>query len=90
MKQDLSSASSLIHIHFGMNHYGGSSTRIAAGEEWRKIYGPFLLYCNQGGNAGALWADARAKAAAERKLWPHDWLDDGDIYPPRGGVPPWQ
>jgi rhamnogalacturonan endolyase len=83
MKQDLSSASSLIHIHFGMNHYGGSSTRIAAGQDWRKIYGPFLLYCNQGANADALWSDARAKAASERKLWPHDWLEDPDIYPPR-------
>ncbi|OYV03907.1 MAG: hypothetical protein CFE26_19685, partial [Verrucomicrobiales bacterium VVV1] len=32
MKQDLSSASALIHIHFGRNHYEGSSTRIASGE----------------------------------------------------------
>lgn len=82
-KQDLSSASSLIHIHFGMNHYGGSSTKIAAGEEWRKIYGPYLLYCNQGSDADALWKDARAKAAAERKLWPHAWVDDSELYPPR-------
>lgn len=82
-KQDLSSASSLIHIHFGMNHYGGSSTKIASGEEWRKIYGPFLLYCNQGGDADALWLDAHAKAASERKLWPHAWLEDAALYPPR-------
>jgi rhamnogalacturonan endolyase len=83
MKQDLSSASGIIHIHFGMNHYAGSSTRLAAGTAWRKIYGPFLLYCNQGGNADALWQDARAKAAAERKEWPHAWVDDAEIYPPR-------
>lgn len=82
MKQDLSSASSLIHIHFGMNHYGGSSTRLRAGEEWRKIYGPFLLYCNSGGNADQLWVDARAKAASERRLWPHAWVDRPDLYPP--------
>jgi rhamnogalacturonan endolyase len=82
LKQDLSSASSLIHIHFGMNHYSGSSTRLAAGQEWRKIHGPFLLYCNQGGDADSLWTDARAKAAAERKLWPHEWLDN-PIYPQR-------
>jgi rhamnogalacturonan endolyase len=84
-KQDLSSASAIIHIHFGMNHYGGSSTRLTAGEEWKKIYGPFLLYCNQGGNADALWADARAKAASERKAWPHEWVSDTTIYPPRAG-----
>ncbi len=82
-KQDLSSASAIIHIHFGMNHYGGSTTRLTAGEEWKKIYGPFLLYCNQGGNADALWADARAKAASERKAWPHEWVTDTSIYPPR-------
>lgn len=82
LKQDLSSASSLIHIHFGMNHYGGSSTRLAAGENWKKIYGPFLLYANQGKDADALWADARAKAASERKLWPYAWVKDHDIYPP--------
>ena len=81
-KQDLSSASGIIHIHFGMNHYGGSSTRLTAGREWRKIYGPFLLYCNEGGNADQLWADARAKAAAERRLWPHAWVEDPALYPP--------
>lgn len=82
-KQDLSSASAIIHIHFGMNHYDGSSTRLTAGQDWKKIYGPFLLYCNQGGNADELWADARAKAATERKAWPHDWVSDTTIYPPR-------
>lgn len=83
MKQDLSSASGIIHIHFGMNHYGGSSTKLTAGEEWSKIYGPFLLYCNEGGNADQLWADARAKAASERKLWPHGWVENPTLYPPR-------
>jgi rhamnogalacturonan endolyase len=82
-KQDLSSASAIIHIHFGMNHYGGSTTRLTAGQEWKKIYGPFLLYCNQGGNADSLWADARAKAVNERKDWPYDWVADTTIYPPR-------
>ena len=81
MKQDLSSASGIIHIHFGMNHYNGSGTKLTAGQEWKKIYGPFLLYCNQGGNAEALWADARAKAASERKLWPHKWVENADLYP---------
>ena len=75
MKQDLSSASALIHIHFGMNHYGGSSTRIAAGESWKKLYGPFLLYCNSGGNADALWTDARTKSASERRAWPGLGID---------------
>ncbi|BCU75883.1 polysaccharide lyase family protein [Luteolibacter sp. LG18] len=80
LKQDLSSASALIHIHFGRNHYDGSSTKLAAGEAWSKLYGPYLLYVNKGGNADALWADARAKAASERKAWPHAWLNH-PLYP---------
>jgi rhamnogalacturonan endolyase len=81
-KQDLSSASGIIHIHFGRNHYGGSSTKLTAGEDWRKIYGPYLLYCNQGGNADQLWEDARRKAGSERKKWPYAWVEDKALYPP--------
>ena len=81
-KQDLSSASGIIHIHFGRNHYEGSSTKLTAGEEWRKIYGPYLLYCNQGGNADQLWDDARRKATTERKKWPYAWVEDKALYPP--------
>jgi len=81
-KQDLSSASALIHIHFGMNHYSGSSTILKAGEAWQKMYGPFLLYVNQGKSADELWQDARLKAASERKLWPHEWAGDSTLNPP--------
>lgn len=81
-KQDLSSASAIIHIHFGRNHYNGSGTKLRAGEAWRKIYGPYLLYCNEGGNADQLWDDARKKAATERAKWPYPWVDDKTLYPP--------
>ena len=80
-KQDLSSASGIIHIHFGRNHYEGSSTKLTAGEDWRKIHGPYLLYCNQGGNADQLWEDARRKAGTERKKWPYAWVEDKTLYP---------
>ncbi|GAA5482239.1 rhamnogalacturonate lyase [Haloferula sargassicola] len=89
MKQDLSSASGIIHIHFGRNHYNGSGTRLVAGEAWRKIYGPYLLYCNEGGDADQLWDDAREKAAEERAKWPYPWVGDDELYPPaekRGSV----
>ena len=88
-KQDLSSASGIIHIHFGRNHYEGSSTKLTAGEDWKKIYGPYLLYCNQGGNAEQLWEDARRKAGIERKKWPYTWVEYKTLYPPaaqRGSV----
>lgn len=69
-------------MHFGRNHYAGSSTSVAAGEAWRKLYGPFLLYCNSttaATNAGdALWNDAKAQVAAERAAWPSLRLTTAD------------
>ena len=83
-KQDLSSSESYILMHFGRNHYGGSGTSVAAGESWRKMFGPFLLYCNATtatSNAGnALWADAKAQVDAEKAAWPYSWLTTTD-YP---------
>lgn len=81
-KQDLTTSESYNLMHFGRNHYGGSSTSVAAGESWRKLYGPFLLYCNSTtatSNAGdALWTDAKAQVAAETAAWPYSWLTTAD------------
>jgi rhamnogalacturonan endolyase len=56
-------------------HYGsGSGVAIAAGEEWRKIYGPWMLYLNSGGDKDALWADAKKQAAYLRATWPPAWM----------------
>jgi len=89
-KQDLSAASGINHIHFGMNHYNSSSTTVAAGEAWRKIYGPILLYCNFDERGGdACWEDARNQAKLERSAWPYAWLTETPEYPPvdaRGAV----
>ncbi|GAC1666793.1 MAG: hypothetical protein NVS9B4_22550 [Candidatus Acidiferrum sp.] len=80
-KNDLTAASGIIHVHFGMNHYGGSSTNVAAGESWSKIYGPYLLYCNSNPDgADALWRDAQARAQAEQAAWPYSWVAN-DNYP---------
>jgi rhamnogalacturonan endolyase len=80
-KQDLSIAESYSLMHFGRDHYGGSSTAVAAGTAWTKIYGPYLLYCNSG-SADACWADAQAQAQAEQAAWPYSWLTSiPDIYP---------
>ncbi|MDF9832341.1 autotransporter-associated beta strand protein [Ereboglobus sp. PH5-5] len=78
IKNDLAVAEANQLLHFGRNHYNASETVVAAGEEWSKIYGPFLLYCNSTSateNAGdALWADAKAQVRAEIDAWPYDWL----------------
>jgi rhamnogalacturonan endolyase len=81
-KQDLTLAYDYLLMHFGRNHYDGSGVKVAAGEAWRKQYGPFLLYCNQTTatqNAGdALWADAKARVAVEKAAWPYSWLVNAD------------
>ncbi len=89
-KQDLNAASGINHIHFGMDHYNASSTRVEAGETWQKIYGPFLIYCNSSlaGGAGC-WADAKNRVKIEKAAWPYAWLTDTPAYPPasaRGSV----
>ena len=81
-KQDLTLSESYLLMHFGRNHYNSAEVKVAAGESWRKLFGPFLLYCNGTGaekDAGdALWADAKAQVAAERAAWPYAWLRTAD------------
>ena len=81
---DLTVAESYLLQHFGRDHFGGSSTSVAAGETWSKIYGPFLLYCNKTATnshqGDALWADAQAQVQAEIAAWPYSWLTNSD-YP---------
>lgn len=85
-KQDLTSADRILHVHFGMNHYNGSATEVAAGEPWRKLYGPFLLYLNHtSGGPEAAVRDTRRRAEAERTAWPYAWLTGQPDYPPRAG-----
>lgn len=62
------------------SHYGGSVCVIGQGEAWNKVIGPFLIYCNAGGNHEALWKDALARSAKESRAWPYDWVEGVD-YP---------
>jgi rhamnogalacturonan endolyase len=85
-KQDLNAASGINHIHFGMNHYNGSSIRVDAGESWEKVFGPFLLYCNSRPDGGdACWKDAKDRVNREKAAWPYSWLADLPSYPPANG-----
>jgi rhamnogalacturonan endolyase len=65
------------------SHYGGSSIVVPQGEQWTKVIGPFLIYCN--GGAGdqtpdALWKDALARTPKETAAWPYGWVQGVD-YP---------
>jgi rhamnogalacturonan endolyase len=62
------------------SHYGGSSCVITQGEEWSKVIGPFLIYCNSGSDHEKMWKDALAKAAREADAWPYSWVSGVD-YP---------
>ena len=64
---------------FSCTHYGAWPVEVGT-EAWRKLYGPCLIYLNSGGEADALWADAKAKAAAERAAWPYPWMHHA-LYP---------
>ena len=55
-------------------HYGAAGIDVKAGEQWQKIYGPWMLYLNSNGSNDALWADAKKKTEAERAAWPPAWL----------------
>ncbi|MEI7728497.1 MAG: polysaccharide lyase family protein [Verrucomicrobiota bacterium] len=54
-------------------HYGARGIQIKTNESWRKIVGPFLIYCNGGENPQAIWQDSLARAAQEQKAWPYAW-----------------
>ena len=89
-KQDLTAHYGLLLHHFNRNHYDASAIRADAGESWRKIYGPLLLYFNAAdGGADSCWADAKARAVLEEKAWPYAWLTGDTGYAPeslRGSV----
>ena len=85
-KQDLILAYNYTLIHFGRDHYDGSSTSIPTGTAWTKIFGPYLLYYNTGASADACWADAQAQAVTEQAAWPYSWLTNNPtVYPTASG-----
>ena len=79
--QDLTVAQGYSLLHFGRDHYGGSTTTVAAGETWSKTFGPYLLYLNSGADGNACWADAKAQVTAEESAWPYSWLTTAADYP---------
>ena len=62
------------------SHYGGSICNLAATDNWTKVIGPFLIYCNSGNTPNAMWHDALGEAGKESKAWPFDWVRGVD-YP---------
>ncbi len=79
MKQEL-----LVHYdgillnYFTGSHFGTGNLHVPVG--WKKFYGPFYLYFNEGEDPDELYRDALSKAAREQEKWPYQWVDD-PLYP---------
>ena len=84
-KNDLVSAAGVIHVYLNGPHYGSHGFTIKSGEDWQKIWGPYLLYFNDKPNIQANWADANAQAKAEMAAWPYKWLTGNKAYPLASG-----
>lgn len=63
--------STLLLQMFQSGHYGASAPTFDAGKQ--KIYGPFMLYLNNGKRADMI-ADAKREAARQEKAWPFAWF----------------
>jgi len=68
-------AAPVVLNYWRSSHYGGANVTVAAGESWRKVVGPFLLYVNEGMDPDALWQDAREQARIQAASWPYSWVD---------------
>jgi fibronectin type 3 domain-containing protein len=72
----------ILNMHNGSHYGGGTDGSWSAGEVWTKVYGPYLIYCNNITNtitdpslaSSALYADALAQAVAESTAWPYSWF----------------
>lgn len=67
------------------SHYGAGSLSFMTDEPWIKVYGPFLVYLNNGPSMDSMYADAQTRSRREERLWPYAWLDSPD-YPVARGV----
>ncbi len=57
-------------------HYGSGVTNLDAKDgNWRKLYGPWFVYLNEGDNQ-QVWADAKAQFSKQAKVWPYSWVKD--------------
>ncbi|WLE62878.1 hypothetical protein GIY62_21135 [Burkholderia plantarii] len=67
-------------------HFGASPVVLKDHEEWRKVYGPFFVYANQGAGAEALWRDAEREHGVQVGAWPYRWVTTPAYAHARGEV----
>ncbi len=64
--------------YFTGAHFGNGNLHIPIG--WKKFYGPFYYYLNQGLEPEELIQDALRTAEAEQAKWPYSWVKE-PLYP---------
>lgn len=74
LKQDLMVHQDAIILNYMTGAHMGTPD-MQAQPGWKKLYGPWLLYINQGSSEQML-ADARQQAVTERANWPYQWVGD--------------
>ncbi len=84
MYHDLVNGADIIHCYLNGDHYNGPSITCAAGESFKKFYGPFAIYCNEQPDGGHAFNDAKAFQASIASQWPFTWLSYNTDYPQRG------
>lgn len=74
LKQELLVHQDAIILNYMTGAHFGTPDMVAR-PGWKKLYGPWLLYINQG-NQQQMLNDASRRSAAEKAAWPYRWLDD--------------
>ncbi|XP_031737632.1 probable rhamnogalacturonate lyase B isoform X2 [Cucumis sativus] len=85
VKQDLTSHAGPITLSmFVSTHYAGKDIgmRFAAGEPWKKVFGPVFVYLNSVSpeeDSLSLWEDAKQQLAIEINEWPYTFPQSEDF-----------
>jgi len=88
LKPELNDAP-MVNMINGGHYYFGNDSGFAQGEVWTRVSGPYFIYLNNVTNtltdpvqtSQALYADAKAQAAAEATAWPYAWMNDVNYAP---------
>ncbi|WP_315708317.1 polysaccharide lyase family protein [Brenneria uluponensis] len=74
LKQELLVHQDAIILNYMTGSHFGTPDLVAP-PGWEKLYGPWLLYINQGSDT-QLIADVNRQASHERASWPYRWVED--------------
>ena len=85
LKPELNDAP-MVNMINGGHYYFGNDSGFTSGESWTRVSGPYFIYVNNVTNtltdpvqtSKALYADAKAQAAAEAGAWPYGWMNNAN------------